>query len=404
MSRKTAAKTADQPSLVIDNDKAAVPAVQQPGGAVAVAAADPMLSLIERLAKDPTFDVEKMERLIAMKERGEAAHARAEFDQAMALAQQEMMTIIAKSKSDKGKYASYATLDKAIRPIYTRHGFSVSFDTDPGAPELTVRLVATVGHRGGHRERRQLDVPADGKGARGGDVMTRTHATASAVTYGKRYLQSMIWNLAVDKDDDGEGASSNAEKAQVMADSGIQYLNTANLDKNGLEAYREKQKKNIDWLKSNAPEQFERFQIAYSNAAEAAGIKKEEPKRGDKDKTSTAATPHSKPSQGGVKLAREDDQGAGSVRTSEASGTPPAITDVIEFDTFNTAREFLDFSSGWMADPKRTKAEAEQWYAHYKDKITEYLKHEFPNKKVSWIKDSMTDTFAEYVKLTSAGG
>ena len=406
MARKTATKTADAPTLIVDNGNADVPAVQQKSQqALAQAHPDPMMSLIERLAKDPTFDVEKMERLIAMKERGEAAHAQAAFDQAMSLAQQEITAIVARSKSDKGKYASYASLDRATRPIYTKHGFSVSFDTDPAAPELMVRLVATVAHSGGHRERRQLDVPADGKGAKGGDVMTRTHAVASAVTYGKRYLSSMIWNLAVDKDDDGEGASSIAERAKVMADNGIIHLNNMSPPtKEALAKWDADNAKSIAWLKKNSPEQFERYQTAYSNAAQAAGISKDEPKRGDKATTSTAASPHSEPTKGG-QAGGEDDQTAKGDSKSEAPSKPAQnITDVVEFDTFNTAREFLDFSSGWMDDPKRTKAEAEQWYAHYKDKIDAYLKHEFPGKPKSWIKDSMMDTFGQYVKLTSAGG
>jgi hypothetical protein len=51
-------------------------------------------------------------------------------------------------------------------------------------------------------------MPADGKGAKGGDVMTKTHATGAAVSYGQRYLLKMIFNLAVGEvDDDGNGAS-----------------------------------------------------------------------------------------------------------------------------------------------------------------------------------------------------
>jgi hypothetical protein len=45
-------------------------------------------------------------------------------------------------------------------------------------------------------------MPADGKGAKGGDVMTRTHATGSALSYGMRYLLKMIFNVAVGEDDD----------------------------------------------------------------------------------------------------------------------------------------------------------------------------------------------------------
>lgn len=373
---RTKTKTTDQPTLIVDNGKTDV-AVQKQGGAVAVATADPIFAIIERLSKDPDFNVDKMERLIAMHAQAKATQAQAEFDQAMSRAQQQMITIVAKSKSDKGKYANYATLDKAIRPIYTEHGFSVSFDTAPDAPELTVRLVATVAHSGGHRERRQLDVPADGKGAKGGDVMTRTHATASAVTYGKRYLSSMIWNLAVERDDDGDSASSVAERAKVMADNGITHLNSMSPPtKEALASWDAKNATSIAWLKKNAPEQFERYQTAYSNAAQAAGISKDEPKRGDTNKTSTAATPHSKPSQGGAKLAREDDQGAGSVRTPEASGTPTSkITDVVdddalwperpkageklEFLRYAKTADFCEFAETFL--PRTNKLGAEQF-------------------------------------------
>jgi hypothetical protein len=49
-------------------------------------------------------------------------------------------------------------------------------------------------------------MPIDTKGARGGDVMTRTHATGSAYTYGKRYLLIGMFNLAIGDDDDGNTA------------------------------------------------------------------------------------------------------------------------------------------------------------------------------------------------------
>lgn len=49
-------------------------------------------------------------------------------------------------------------------------------------------------------------MPADGKGAKGGDVMTKTHAAGSAMSYGQRYLLKMIFNLAVGDDDDGQKA------------------------------------------------------------------------------------------------------------------------------------------------------------------------------------------------------
>ncbi len=51
-------------------------------------------------------------------------------------------------------------------------------------------------------------MPADGKGAKGGDVMTKTHAAGSAFSYGQRYLLKLIFNVAIGDDDDGNAAGS----------------------------------------------------------------------------------------------------------------------------------------------------------------------------------------------------
>lgn len=168
-----------------------------------------IFQIIERAARDHTVDIDKMKELMAMHKAMRTESAELDFDGAMASAQEEMQPVRADANNPqtKSKYASYAALDAAIRPIYTKHGFSVSFDTGDGAPADHVRIVAKVAHRGGHRERPHIDMPADGKGAKGGDVMTKTHATGAAVQYGRRYLLGMIFNLAVSKDDDGNGAS-----------------------------------------------------------------------------------------------------------------------------------------------------------------------------------------------------
>ncbi|HTF78180.1 MAG TPA: ERF family protein [Bradyrhizobium sp.] len=159
-----------------------------------------------------------MDRLLAMREREAGRIAQQCFNAAMSAAQAEMEPIRVDSKNDQthSKYASYAALDRAVRLIYTRHGFALTFDTEDTPEELLagvtattipmVRVVCDVCHRDGHTKRYRLPMPVDGKGAKGGDVMTRTHAMGSGITYGKRYLLGMIFNLAIDKDDDGNAA------------------------------------------------------------------------------------------------------------------------------------------------------------------------------------------------------
>lgn len=136
-------------------------------------------------------------------------HRRMEFDAAMSEAQAEMVRVAPDSDNPQthSRYASYAALDRKIRPIYTKYGFGLSFNTVPTDKVEWVRVTCRVSHKSGWGQDYAVDMPADGKGARGGDVMSKTHAVGSATSYGMRYLLRMIFNIAVGKDDDGNGAS-----------------------------------------------------------------------------------------------------------------------------------------------------------------------------------------------------
>lgn len=169
-----------------------------------------ILQVIQRAAADPQCDIEKMERLMAMHERMKAQQAEAEFTIAMSSAQSEMRPISAdaENRQTKSKYATYAKLDNALRPIYTKHGFSLSFNSGEARSSEEIRIICYASHSAGHTRTYMIDMPADGKGAKGGDVMTKTHAVGSGASYGMRYLLKMIFNVAVgETDDDGNGAA-----------------------------------------------------------------------------------------------------------------------------------------------------------------------------------------------------
>ncbi len=166
------------------------------------------IQVMERMAKNKDIDVTKMREIRDFMLQVRADSQKQEFDIALAAAQEEMEPIRADAYNGqtKSNYASHAALDRAIRPIYTRHGFTLSFDTEEGAPEGFVRVVCYVSCKG-HTEKRHIDMGNTGKGAKGGDVMTTTHAAGSAVTYGQRYLKKMIFDISVDRDDDGNRSS-----------------------------------------------------------------------------------------------------------------------------------------------------------------------------------------------------
>lgn len=195
--------------------------------------------MFERLASNPNTSVEALERLMALWERGEAKKAELAFNAAMSTAQKQMrpVAVDATNPQTRSKYASYEALDRALRPIYTEHGFGLSFDTADSPLAEHVRVVCHVTHEGGHSSLRHLDMPADGKGAKGGDVMTKTHAVGSALSYGMRYLLKMIFNVAVgEHDDDGNAAGKTVvEKKPAGYDNWLDDM-TAAAD-NGFQAF-----------------------------------------------------------------------------------------------------------------------------------------------------------------------
>jgi hypothetical protein len=169
-----------------------------------------LMAAVARAASDPNVDVEKMERLFAMHERMEAKQAEAAFNGAMSRVQASMRRIATDKTNSQthSEYATYAALDRVLRPLYTAEGLSLSFDTEP-APENCVGMICYASHEGGHTRTYRAVVPSDGKGAKGNDVMTKTHAFGSGTAYGMRYLLKMIFNVAIGNDpddDDGNGA------------------------------------------------------------------------------------------------------------------------------------------------------------------------------------------------------
>ena len=170
--------------------------------------AENLLSVLTDAIRSKSIDIDLARELSTLYRDLNTQAAEEAFDAAMNEAQAEMTRVATDSKNHQthSKYVSYAALDRAVRPIYTRHGFSLTFDTGESEPSSV--LVKCRVSRGSYHRTYSILMPADGKGPKGNDVMTKTHAAGSAVTYGRRYLLGMIFNIAVGQDDDdGNGAA-----------------------------------------------------------------------------------------------------------------------------------------------------------------------------------------------------
>lgn len=185
------------------------------------AAPGALLQAITTIASDPTVDIEKIERLFCMHERLEKIQAEKEFNAAMSRAQAAILPIVRNKTNDhtRSTYADLAAINAAIVPIYTAEGLSVSFDTetkndaDP-IPQGSVRTIAIVGHSGGFSRRHHMDLLPDDAGSQGKVNKTKVQASGSTNAYARRYLVTMIFNIATEDDDgnDGDGGGNGGDK------------------------------------------------------------------------------------------------------------------------------------------------------------------------------------------------
>ncbi len=166
--------------------------------------ASPAGLMMQLMSGDGPFDVEGFGKMLEFQERHEANQAKKVYASDFALAQSDIAAVV-KTKINPQTHSKYAGLDDVLetsKPVYTRHGFSVIFYEGKAEDAEDLRLCADVLHRAGHKETYHLDVPLDGKGIKGNANMTKIHGKASSLSYGRRYLLCMIWNIPT-QDDDG---------------------------------------------------------------------------------------------------------------------------------------------------------------------------------------------------------
>jgi len=202
------------------------PAKRPPSpGAMVVHKPQPPLTLLQvcaDAARDKNVDVAKMRELLELAREEEARAADRELSVALTKAQAAMPTIMRDTKGDKHKYAKLETVSKAIDPILRECGFSLSYGMADSPLDHHYRITATLSHNAGASRRYFIDLPADTTGAKGAANKTGTQGVGSTISYGRRYLKLMIFDVTlVGEDDDGAGGPAKqitAEQAEALND------------------------------------------------------------------------------------------------------------------------------------------------------------------------------------------
>lgn len=173
---------------------------------------DQTISMIERIAMDPSIPLERLEKMLDMKERmedrareDEDRQAKKAYFAAMSLCQSELPVVIKNRGNDhtKSRYADLAAIEEQAMPTIHKYGFAVSFQPDGYNNKGELRIVWEISHAEGHSRTGVGEIPVDGAGAQGKVNKTGTQAFGSTATYGRRYLLCMLFNISTGDDTDG---------------------------------------------------------------------------------------------------------------------------------------------------------------------------------------------------------
>jgi hypothetical protein len=211
-------ETVDQPLLF---ESAAVPerlpAVQEPAPPPEPPT---LMNFIAAALTNPAIDVSKLDALLRMQREVAADDARAQFNRALHEAQAEMPRVkkngsinLVKDGVSKGelRFATWEDVDSVVRPIMTKHGFSVTFSS-PQKTETGIVWTATHRHLSGHQETNSITLAPDTGAGR-----NALQAAGSTNSYAKRYLVEDFYNIVREgADDDGKrGGTVYATEEQV---------------------------------------------------------------------------------------------------------------------------------------------------------------------------------------------
>ena len=213
-------------SSVIDVSKVSAPRKE----VATVTDSTALMQVIERAARDPSVDIERMERLLQMHERLSAKQAETAYAEALARLQPKLPIIRERGaiKNSSGNvqsmYALWEDIVGVITPILATEGFSLSFRI--AHPDNKIEVTGVLTHERGHGERTAIVLPADTSGSK-----NAVQAVASSVSYGKRYTAGALLNLRTGElDDDGQTATTGPKLNPEQVAQVERRLKEANVD------------------------------------------------------------------------------------------------------------------------------------------------------------------------------
>ncbi len=162
-------------------------------------AVNPQRLILKAIEKD--LDLDKMERILAMRKDLKDEFAKDEYFRNLALFQKdcpiiEKTTPVYEKNSKKVRYmyAKIESIIKQVKIVLERYGFSYNFLTKQESGNFTT--ICNSYHKTGHQESTEFTVPIDME-----SYMSDPQKVASASTFAKRYAFCNAFGIATESED-----------------------------------------------------------------------------------------------------------------------------------------------------------------------------------------------------------
>ena len=193
-----------------------------------------LLAIIMNAVSDPRCDTGKMRELLAMQREIDQEEARRAFVSDFMALTDDLPTVSADRtieirEKDRttgertGKllqstpYATFNAMMRMLKGPLKRHGFSLSYSTEPGADQR-LNVIVYLDHRRGHQRKTIFPLPAETSGSKN-NVQGWGSAQSYGMRYGTRALLNIITSAPEDADTDGSVV------AQVETGGDVKELN-----------------------------------------------------------------------------------------------------------------------------------------------------------------------------------
>ena len=179
------------------------------------------------MAINKDLDMDKLDRLLAIKEREESKTEYAAFVVAISQFQahcptvKKTGTVTDKNGRQIYTYPKFDSIMKTIQPHMEKNGLSVRFNSDISDGKVKVHCM--VSHAGGHTDDSYFACPIEASMAGGANASQRT---ASANSFAKRYAIMNALNIAGSDYDDDDAQILGAEPEAIPEDATEEQLAT----------------------------------------------------------------------------------------------------------------------------------------------------------------------------------